>query len=65
MSVIGASLSGFCRATKRCEDDQLELIKVHIDTLQAVIANRLEGDGVPLAAELVGLLRMANEQRQT
>ena len=65
MSVIGASLSGFCRATKRCGDDQLELIKTHIDAMQAVIANRLEGSGGARGAELVGLLRIANENRPT
>lgn len=65
MSAIGASLSKFCRAAKRCEDDQLELIKTHIDAMKAVIANRLEGNGGARGAELIGLLRIANEKRRT
>lgn len=65
MSAIGASLSKFCRAAKRCEDDQLELIKTHIDAMKAVIVNRLEGSGGAHGAELIGLLRIANEKRRT
>ena len=59
MSAIGESLGDCCRATDRCDETRLEVIKVHVDAMKTVIDNRLEGDGDARGAELVGLLRDA------
>ncbi len=59
MSANAESLCDSCRATDRCGESQLELIKAHVDALKTVIGVRLEGGGDALGAELVGLLRDA------
>ena len=65
MSAIGESLGDCCRATDRCDEAQLELIKAHVDAMKTVIGDRLEGDGDALGAELVGLLRAAGGRSQS
>lgn len=59
MTTVGGSLSQFCRRVKEPDDAQLEVVRAHIEALEAIIVNDLTGEGGATGAELVALLRDA------
>jgi len=60
MTAIGNQL---CRFIERLEgtptDVQLQVVRLHVDALRLVIAERMSGDGGPAGERLVGALKAA------
>jgi hypothetical protein len=60
ISTFGSSLYDFTSAREgSISDNQVELVKSHIDAMQAVIKGRVAGDGGAIGAELVKTLNEA------
>jgi hypothetical protein len=65
ITTFGQSLFEFASTSEgRVADDQIEIAKSHVDGIQAVIKNRVSGDGGALGAELVRALKQAIEKYQ-
>lgn len=58
---VGTSLYDFCIATTGT-DDQLDVIKAHVDALKVIIGQRMAGDGGEIGAELLNMLRLATNK---
>ena len=62
ISIFGKSLFEFTGNNAGMTDNHLEIIKAHIDAMQAVISGRVGGDGGEVGAELVKTLEQAIEK---
>ena len=59
MSEIARSLCDYCRAIPEPGDNQLDIVKAHADTMDAVITDELSGDGGAVGGALLGLLHVS------
>lgn len=62
ISTFGKSLHEFTGASAGTTDAHMEIIKSHIDAMQAVIKGRIAGNGGAVGAELVKTLERAIEK---
>jgi len=62
ISIFGKSLFDATGTTAGMSDSHLEIIKAHIDAMQAVISGRVSGDGGAVGAELIKTLEQAIEK---
>ena len=62
MGEIARSLCDYCRAIPEPGDNQLEIVKAHADTMDAVITDELSGDGGAVGGALLGLLHISVQQ---
>jgi len=54
ISRVGTSLCHFTDGIEHFDDRDFEVIRIHIDAMQAVIANALRGDGGAMGEEIAG-----------
>ena len=59
MSEIARSLCDYCRAIPEPGDNQLDIVKAHADTMDAVVTDELSGDGGAVGGALLGLLHVS------
>jgi hypothetical protein len=59
MSRVGTSLCHFTDGIETVGDRDFEVIRIHIDAMQAVIANALRGDGGAMGQEIASGLEQA------
>ncbi len=59
ISVFGKSLFDFTSISAGTSDNQLEIVKAHIDAMQAVVKGRIGGDGGAIGGQLVRSLNEA------
>lgn len=59
VTTVADSLYKFTAARALTGDDQVQIVKAHIDTMNAVINERIEGDGGALGRELLLALEKA------
>lgn len=64
ISVFGKSLYEFTSISAGTSDSQLDIVKAHIDAMQAVIKGRISGDGGTVGAELARTLNSAIQKQQ-
>jgi hypothetical protein len=62
ISRFGDSLYECTRARDDYPDNQVEIVKAHIDAMKAVIAGRVKGDGGSIGQELIKQLQKAIER---
>lgn len=62
VTTVADSLYKFTGARATSSEDHLEIVKSHIDTMNAVIRERVEGDGGILGRELLTALEKAIEK---
>jgi chemotaxis protein histidine kinase CheA len=62
ISVFAESLYNFTYAAEEYSDNQVELVKAHIDAMKAVISGRIKGDGGDIGKELSQSLHKAIER---
>ena len=59
ITVFGKSLYEVTKPPCRQDDANLEIVKAHIDTMRAVLRDRVEGDGGEIGQALFKVLKMA------
>ncbi len=59
ITVFGKSLYEVTKAPCRQDDANLEIVKAHIDTMRAVLRDKIEGDGGEMGQMLFKALKMA------
>ena len=59
ITVFGKSLYEVTKAPCRHDDANLEIVKAHIDTMRAVLREKIEGDGGELGQSLFKALKLA------
>ena len=52
ISRVGTSLCHFTDGMERCDERELEVIRIHINAMQAVLASSLRGDGGAVGQEI-------------
>lgn len=65
ITTFADSLSGFAAITGAYADNQVDLIKAHIDAMRAVISGRVKGDGGEIGKQLSAGLNQAIEKFNT
>ena len=60
---VGTSLYDFCQYAQ-ASDAQIEVIGAHIDALQVIISQKIEGDGGEIGTELLNKLQLASDKFQ-
>lgn len=59
ISRVGTSLCHFTDGMERCDERELEVIRIHINAMQAVLASALRGDGGAVGQEIASGLEKA------
>ena len=59
ITIFGKSLYDVTKAPCRQDDANLEIVKAHIDTMRAVLREKIEGDGGAVGQALFKALKMA------
>ncbi len=62
MGEIARSLCDYCRDIPEPGGNQLDIVKAHADTMDAVITDELSGDGGAVGGALLGLLHVSMQQ---
>jgi len=59
---VGSSLCHFTDGIECCDEQELEVIRLHIEAMQAILASSLRGDGGQVGQEIAGGLEKAVEK---
>lgn len=59
ISRVGTSLCHFTDGMEQCDERELEVIRIHINAMQAVLASSLRGDGGAVGQEIASGLEKA------
>ncbi|WP_374764553.1 Hpt domain-containing protein [Yunchengibacter salinarum] len=62
ITAFAESLYGFTNGRREPDDDEVELVKSHVDAMRAVIKNRVSGDGGDVGKQLTAGLNRAIEK---
>jgi chemotaxis protein histidine kinase CheA len=62
ISRVGTSLCHFTDGMEECDERGLEVIRIHINAMQAVLASALQGDGGAVGQEIATGLEQAVEK---
>jgi len=59
ISTVGDSLYRFSQARAAYDDNQVEIVKAHVDAMRAVIQGRVKGDGGEIGRALIASMQRA------
>lgn len=62
LSAVARSLDGFVRARTQADDNQLLVIRLHLDTIYVVLLQRITGPAGEIETELIQALSIANKK---